>query len=96
MSNAYRDWAMDHEEEMEHYPCLKELGIEMIDGAVGFDDVNIALADKDLSSELFDELFGVQICPIMDGELCMYAWDCEAVLEVMLSGKLTGTQLMWD
>jgi len=96
MSNAYRDWAMDHEEEMEHYPCLKELGIEMIDGAVGFDDINIALAAANMSQDVFDEMFGIQTCPIMDGEPCMWASDAEAVLERMLSGHLTGTQLIWD
>ena len=40
----------------------------------------------------FAKLFGVQTC----NEYGLYAWDVEAVLERMESGKLTGTQLDWD
>jgi hypothetical protein len=44
----------------------------------------------------FHELFGVQTCPFVDGQPGLFAWDAEAVLERMASGKRTGTQLFWD
>ena len=43
-------------------------------------------------AEQFSEMFGIQTCT-MHGP---YPWDCEAVLERIASGNLTGTQLCWD
>jgi hypothetical protein len=40
----------------------------------------------------FGKLFGVQTCQLNG----VYPWDAEAVLEVMMSGRLTGSQLHWD
>ena len=42
----------------------------------------------------FSEMFGIQTC-LVDGP---YAWDVEAVLERIASGRLTGTQhpMGWD
>ena len=40
----------------------------------------------------FSELFGIQTA-FVEGP---YAYDVEAVLERIYSGKLTGTQLLWD
>jgi hypothetical protein len=48
-------------------------------------------------SKQFSELFGVQTCPIdTDGNVGLYPWDAEAVLERMASGRLIGSQLIWD
>ena len=55
-----------------------------------------ALDNAGMSNELFDKLFGVQTGIVVDGEMCLYDYDVEAVLERMMSGKVTGTQLFWD
>jgi hypothetical protein len=44
----------------------------------------------------FNKLFGCQTCPIIGDQYALYPWDVEAVLERMLSGRLTGTQRLWD
>lgn len=44
----------------------------------------------------FNDLFGIQTCPAVDGGSAVYPWDAEAVLERMASGRLTGSQLFWD
>ena len=54
------------------------------------------LLEDEKAPDTFNELFGVQTCPCIPGMDAVYAWDAEAVLERMLSGKLTGTQLTWD
>lgn len=84
------------------YPNLRRLGIEIIQsrGAVLAEDVYSALDrayGKDSGArEKFDEWFGVQTCPHLKEGAALYAWDVEAVLERMASGKLIGTQLFWD
>jgi hypothetical protein len=50
------------------------------------------LVKANLNPDTYVELFGVQT-QILQGP---YAWDVEAVLERMMSGKLTGTQLFMD
>jgi hypothetical protein len=82
------------------YPRLKELGIPVNDGSVGGPELYLALEglDKKTGKKIgshvkqFSKLFG---CQTMSG-VGPYAHDVEAVLERMLSGKLTGTQLFWD
>lgn len=81
----------------ELYPRLKQLGIPIREDNGGPPGINgaqldLALKKANLSIEKFSELFGCQTC----GSNGMYPWDVEAVLERMMSGKLTGTQLLWD
>ena len=77
-----------------NYPNLKKRGIPVLkcDGYsyVCPSDLESALSDKEYS--VFLRLFGVQTC----SEGGPYAWDVEAVLERMDSGKRTGSQLIWD
>lgn len=80
---------------MDKFPRIAELGIAVHDhSAGGFsyvarDDLAAALGDR---WEDFCEHFGTQTCPIGG----LFAWDVEAVLERMVTGKLTGSQLDWD
>ena len=82
------------------YPRLKELGIPIIDGSVRGTDLKLALKGLDekigkktgTSGRQFSKFYGVQTCSGVGS----YAHDVEAVLERMLSGNLTGTQLHWD
>jgi hypothetical protein len=50
------------------------------------------LLNDGLDLEEYSELYGIQT-QYVDGP---YPWDVEEVLERMMSGKLTGTQLLWD
>lgn len=89
---------------MSRYNRLDEIGVEVHDEQsfcwVDPERVKSACKSRGLNHEKFCELFGVQTCPIIqsgDGYLhALYAWDAEAVLERMISGKLTGSQLDWD
>lgn len=80
------------------YPRLEELGVEVIyDRRKGPPGVNwihlqLALAEAGLSIEDFSRIYGIQTA----GGNGMYPWDVEAVLEKMMSGKLQGSQLVWD
>lgn len=79
------------------YPRLAELGVQLnasLSGPLGVDNdsLNAALIKRGLSRKKFSALFGCQTC----GPNGMYPHDVEDVLERMLSGKLTGTQLMMD
>jgi len=82
---------------IEDYPRLKQLGVPLVrsngmpDG-VDNQALNNALEKAGLSVAKFGDLFGCQTC----GPNGMYPWDVEAVLERMMSGKKTGTQLHWD
>jgi len=83
----------------ERYPRLKELGVRIIDTGDGgmpshviWDEVYAALDKHKLDWEDFHKLFGCQTC-CSGGP---YPYDVEAVLERMMSGKLTGTQKHWD
>jgi hypothetical protein len=51
-----------------------------------------ALKNSGIDRDKFSEYFGMQTCH----EGGLYPWDVEPVLERMMSGKLTGTQLYWD
>lgn len=80
------------------YPRIASLNITVKEGSVDpleVDRAVIAAFGED-GPDLFSNLFGVQTCPEVDGKLMLYAWDVEAVLERMYSGRLTGSQLLWD
>lgn len=80
------------------YPNLERLGIPVYHSSVGY----VLCADIDaklspMQRALFNELFGIQTCPVIEGKgPAVYPWDADAVLERMFSGKLTGSQLIWD
>lgn len=79
------------------YPRLEELKIPIRKdrrgpAGVGSEDLDAGLRRAGLSLKTFAQLFGCQTA----GENGLYPWDVEAVLERMMSGKLTGTQLLWD
>jgi hypothetical protein len=86
---------------MNDYPRLKQLGVPVHDEApieyVLVADINSALAHHNIDQHTFEEMFGVQTAPVIEGKgRALYPWDTEAVLERMISGRLTGTQLFWD
>lgn len=85
---------------MSNYPRCDQLGIPVHSNEhvayVWPEDVDQALDGDEMSYRRFNELFGVQTCPVIDGKHALYPWDTEAVLERMISGELTGTQLFWD
>ena len=55
-------------------------------------ELNVALKKNKLSKKKFGQIFG---CQTMSGN-GPYYYDVEAVLERMINGKLTGTQLFLD
>ncbi len=76
----------------EKYPRIKQLGVTVHTEPLSHvkrDELKAALGKF---ADTFYELFGCQTC-LMDGP---YAWDVEAVLERMASGRVTGTQLFPD
>lgn len=78
----------------EPYPRLKKLGVPIHD-VEGYPVVPWESLASKLSAEehkRFSKLFGVQTC-VQSG---CFAYDAEAVLERMATGRLTGTQLDWD
>ena len=80
------------------YPRLEELGVGIIPGdddsppGVNWLELQLAMSRADLSIQKFCDYYGVQTC----GANGMYPWDVESVLERMVSGKKTGSQLVWD
>jgi hypothetical protein len=79
------------------YPRIKQLGIKITTrkgfAYITWDELNRGLEEANsISKARFDKLFGVQTCSVYGP----YPWDVEAVLEKMLSGKVTGSQLIWD
>lgn len=68
---------------------IKRLGISLVNGCVPYEEIDRVLPDR---VEEFSDLFGIQT-QCIDG---MYQHDVEAVLQRMYSGKLTGSQLIWD
>ena len=79
------------------YPRIENLGLTIHErGAIDPDELAKALAKQNLSMVTFREMFGIQTCPLVDGRRMLYAGDTEAVLERMISGLRTGTQMFWD
>lgn len=77
------------------YKRIEQIGCVVTESPiphVKFDDLNEAINKAGLDREKFSEYFGIQTCH-QDG---LYPWDVESVLERMMSGKLTGTQLVMD
>ena len=85
-----------HQPELfELYPRLKQLGVRAYKHPVAHvrrKQLDAKLKKAGLDRERFGELFGVQTM----SEHGPYPWDVEAVLERVMSGKLKGTQLLWD
>lgn len=79
---------------LEHnYPRLAQLKVQLTpDGWVSSRELRAGLRRGKLKKAVFDKYFGIQTCP----EGGVYPWDAEAVLERMMSGRLTGTQALWD
>ena len=77
------------------YPRCYQIGVSVVESPIHHVDrneLNECLVKAGLNSDTYAELYGVQT-QILQGP---YAWDVEAVLERMMSGKLTGTQLLMD
>jgi len=55
-------------------------------------DLDGGLIKNKLNRRTFSALFGIQTC----SEKGVYAHDAEAVLQRMINGSLTGSQLFWD
>ena len=84
---------------MKDYPRLKKLGVKVNlepVAHVSTDELNTALDKAGIEKERFDELFGVQTAPLVDGKLALYPWDVEDTLALLMDGKKQGTQLFWD
>ena len=75
------------------FPTCKEMKLKTTKGIVWNKDFH-KLTNKmgEEWSNKFNECFGIQTCP----EGGMWAHDVEAVLVRMKTGKLTGSQLIWD
>jgi hypothetical protein len=79
-------------QENTRYPRIAELGVTV--HTMPVTHVKSKELDKALGKrkKQFDRLFGCQTM-LIDGP---YAWDVEAVLERMATGRLTGTQADLD
>jgi len=81
------------------YPRLKEIGVKVYLEPIAHVktvELNEGLNRTGLSIDKFNQFFGCQTCPVVDGVGETYPWDVESVLERMMSGRLSGTQLFWD
>ena len=79
------------------YPNLEKLKVPIFN--VPVEHILLKTLMKALTKnerEKFHKYFGAQTCPLVDAGTAIYPWDAEAVLERMFSGKLTGSQLIWD
>ena len=79
----------------EEYPRLKQLGIKVYEerpSYVKWSEVDEALDKHSIDLGAFSIYYGIQ----SQGPNGPYPDDVEACLERMLSGRLTGTQLLWD
>ena len=77
------------------YPRLSQLGIKVSASPiphVTWKEIDVAVIRAGLNREEFQTYFAGQTC-ITQGA---YPYDVEAILERMMSGKLTGTQEYWD
>lgn len=82
----------------EIYPRIYELGLVVIREPVDYipsKKINKILRKLCLTKK-FSDYYGIQTGLLIDGEIGFYAWDVEAVLERIFSGKLIGTQKFWD
>lgn len=77
------------------YPRLGQIGCEIKQepcAHVPWTELDEKLGLAGLDRERFGDLFGIQTVSAHGP----YPWDVEAVLERMMSGKVTGTQKHWD
>lgn len=77
------------------YPLLTKLGITIRTDPVPHvtrRDLLNGLVKAKLSQDTFHKFFGCQTCYAAGP----YPWDVEAVLQRMMNGRLTGTQLYPD
>lgn len=83
---------------MNKYPRIEEFGLKISEdqpGPPGIGADEFQKLEKKMGlpwMKQFDRHFGCQTCSANGA----YPWDVESVLERMVSGKLTGTQLHWD
>lgn len=77
---------------MKKYKRIQQFKIKVYDKGnyVKWEDIRKALNKPQL--KLFGKYFGIQTCDSRGP----FPWDVEAVLERIVSKKLTGTQLDWD
>lgn len=77
------------------YPRIDSIGLTVHTEPVAHvkrTELKDALVRAGIDLPRFYDLFGVQTCYI-EGP---YPWDVESVLERLKSGRLTGTQAVWD
>jgi hypothetical protein len=77
------------------YPRIDSIGLVVHEEPVAHVkrlELKDALVRAGIDLPRFYDLFGVQTCYI-EGP---YPWDVESVLERLKSGRLTGTQAVWD
>lgn len=85
----------------ESYPRLTELDIPIYKEKqfcyVKPKEVSAALKKHNLDEKEFHRLFGVQtVAEVSPGEIGLYLDDTESVIERMISGRKTKSQLFWD
>jgi len=82
------------------YPALQTVGVPVhTSKRYRFDYVLTSDLDTKLTKperQQFNRLFGIQTCPVVEEGSAVYAWDAEAVMVRMKTGKLVGTQLLRD
>ena len=78
------------------YPRCKEFGLPITEAhgiaVVTPADLVKVFPKGSKKARQFSAFYGIQTS-LVEG---LYAWDVESVLERMVTGKLTGTQLDWD
>jgi hypothetical protein len=77
------------------YPRCEQIGVVIFQEPIPHisrSDLQKCLDKAGLDQDKYGELYGIQT-QYVSGP---YPWDVEAVLERMMSGKLTGTQLLMD
>ena len=77
------------------YPRCKQIGVVIFKEPIEHisrSNLQKCLEKAGLDQDKYAELYGIQT-QYVSGP---YPWDVEAVLERMMSGKLTGTQLLMD
>ena len=77
------------------FPRCEEIGVVIFKEPIPHisrSNLQECLERAGLNQEKYGELYGIQT-QYVSGP---YPWDVEAVLERMMSGKLTGTQLLMD
>ena len=86
----------------QNYPRCRELGIpvheEVLEHVLPL-ELNRAVGEKlggPGGVKKFHQMFGIQTGAVIGGKAALYAWEVEAVLERMMSGRLTGSQKHWD